>query len=546
MLASYLVAALAASDVVQTKDGPVRGTVTNRYRSFRGLPFAAPPLGKLRFAPPAPVEPWSVSEARDATEYKHNCIQGTFDPAQPRDTLSEDCLYLNVWTPPNATASSRLPVFFWVHGGGYTGGGSNESRLNGTWNAAKHEVVMVVTNYRLNVFGFLGSEELRQRDPKGGTGNAGILDQRAALQWVQDNIGAFGGDATRVLLAGESAGGASVYNHLVRPESWGLFSRALPESGGYTLMYAQPEPKDFEAGYRHVLNRTGCATAGPTCLDTVDADTLFRAGVGTDLQPSVDGVDLAAQISTLLAQGKVAPGVPMVVGAVREDMGYPIWGTASTAAARMDCAPEECAQADFERFVRGLQPTFSWNETQVRAAIDAYSASEVALPGGPITKWTWAGQHLGADFCMICTARRSAAAVAAAGAKTWLYLFAHAPDGPSGKYPALAHHSSEIPFVFHDDAAIGPDAPKYHFSPREAPLADAMAGAWVEFAASGEPPSWWPEYSSNQAWAIFGDVGGVEPALGTHVAHGLKGAQCDLWDATKPGKGRGLTTALFR
>ena len=209
--------------------------VNSRYRSFRGIPYAAPPLGHLRWRPPAPVTPWQ--EELDATSYRHNCLQGPdFDPAQPRATLSEDCLYLNLWTPPNANSSSQLPVMVWMHGGGYQGGGANESRLNGTWDASLYNMIVVTTNYRLNIFGFLASQSLRERDPAGSTGNYGILDQRAALRWVQDNIASFGGDPTRVLLAGESAGGASVYNHLVRPNSWGLFSRAAAESGAYTLV----------------------------------------------------------------------------------------------------------------------------------------------------------------------------------------------------------------------------------------------------------------------------------------------------------------------
>ena len=246
-----LAAPVVASDpaLVNTTNGPVRGLVTHTWRSFRGIPFAEPPLGKLRWSPPVVAASWQAP--LDATQYKHNCVQKQkFDPYQPRATLSEDCLYLNVFTPANATAASKLPVLFWVHGGGYQGGGANESRLNGTFDAALGDMVVVVANYRLNVFGFLGAKELRGRDAaRGTTGNYGILDQRAALQWVRANVDRFGGDASRVLLVGESAGGASVHNHLVRPASWGLFSSAGIESGGYTLVYPQPAADDFEAQY---------------------------------------------------------------------------------------------------------------------------------------------------------------------------------------------------------------------------------------------------------------------------------------------------------
>ena len=152
----FLIAsAVAAADpaTVKIADGAVRGVATSQYRSFRGLPYAAPPLGKLRWTPPQPPAPWGG--VLDATQYKHNCIQKEqFDPKQPRDTLSEDCLYLNVFTPANATAGSKLPVLFWVHGGGYQGGGGNESRLNGIYDAMLiQDMVVVVPNYRLNVFG---------------------------------------------------------------------------------------------------------------------------------------------------------------------------------------------------------------------------------------------------------------------------------------------------------------------------------------------------------------------------------------------------------
>ena len=149
--------------------------------SFSGVPFAAPPIGKLRWAPPAPAASWAPA-IRDATAYADNCIHKKDFDATIGTSRSEDCLYLNVFTPANATATSSLPVMVWVHGGGYQGGGSHEARLNGTWDAALDSDLIVVTvNYRLNIFGFLASDALRHKDPKNGTGNYGIQDQRAAL-----------------------------------------------------------------------------------------------------------------------------------------------------------------------------------------------------------------------------------------------------------------------------------------------------------------------------------------------------------------------------
>lgn len=300
-----LSSASSSAALVLTREGFVRGVANQRYRSFRGIPFAAPPVGALRWAPPAPVVPWAG--VLDATEYKHNCMQPPgFDPPLPPPTLSEDCLYLNVWTPPHANSSSSLPVLFWVHGGSYHQGGANESRLNGSWDAALYDTILVTTNYRLNIFGFLASSMLRSRDPAGGTGNYGILDQRAALRWVQANIRAFGGDPSRVLLDGQSAGGASVYNHLVRPLSWGLFSRAIAQSGGYTLVLPQAETPEFEDTYRTVLNVTGCR--GVDCLLEIKAEQLLPVASFLDFQPVVDGVDLKEQGESIssIPRGKMS------------------------------------------------------------------------------------------------------------------------------------------------------------------------------------------------------------------------------------------------
>ncbi|KAL1520400.1 hypothetical protein AB1Y20_021986 [Prymnesium parvum] len=504
--------------LVWTDTGWVRGLATPRYRSFRGLPFAAPPLGRLRWSPPAPVVPWPG--VRNATAYRHNCLQPPgFDPDQPRHTLSEDCLYLNVWTPPDASRASSLPVFFWVHGGGFQHGGANESRLNGTWLAARYGAVVVTTNYRLNIFGFLGSRALRSRDASGGTGNYGVLDQRAALQWVQRNIASFGGDPGRVLLAGESAGGASVYNHLVRPRSWGLFSRAAAESGAYSLVSPQPEEAEFERTYERLLAATGCAA--PACLEELDADVLVELAqeLADGLTPAVDGVDLTAQIATHVARGEVAPSVPFISGGTREDLGYPLWPAEEI---ELLCEPDKCTEADFALFVSRVAPAYGWSDADRAAMVAAYSG-EVALRGGNYTRWYWAARHMGADYCMVCPARRSVMALAAHGRAAFLYLFAHAPDGPSGAYPKLAHHASEIPFVFHDDTASGPNAAEFHISPREWPLADLMAGAWTRFAAEGAPPPFWPQFEVNQSWLVLGQTS-------AGLVHQLKLEQCDLWD----------------
>jgi len=544
--ASVRSAAAGAPSTVVTGAGPVRGVANSQWRAFRGIPFAAPPLGKLRWAPPAPPAAWGPATL-DATGYRHNCIQAPSSyPAQPRETLSEDCLYLNVFTPPNATAAAKLPVMVWVHGGSYNSGGANESRLNATFTAAlTDDMVVVVANYRLNVFGFLGAEELRPRDAKGGTGNYGILDQRAALRWVQANVAAFGGDPARVMLAGESAGGASVHNHLVRKASFGLFSRAVIESGGYTLVYPQPEAPDMEDSFGKLLKQAKCADAA--CLQELDADALLAASSGLSFQPAVDGVDLTDQVAALFERGALAPGVPLLVGSVREDIGFTLPSITCTGGGEGNCS-----EGDFAAFAATAAKEFgpAFNSTRLQ---EIYAAAEVALPGGNNTKWFWAGVHAGADATMICPARHTAmwlnaaaaaAAPSAAKPKAFLYLFAHTPIGHA--YPDGAFHTSEIPFVFHVLSATGPDAEKMHLhGDAEVELSAGITTYWRNFASSGDPnvhapdggsemqlPTW-PAYDRNaeDTTMVFGKMDGTDDDGMPAASAGLKRLQCDFWDA---------------
>jgi carboxylesterase type B len=536
----------------------------------------------------------------------------------PREAFSEDCLHLSVWTPAHISASGQLlPVWFWVHGGSFHSGSSNESRLDGRWNAMRSEIIVVVPNYRLNVFGFLGSSALRSRDisslaGRGGTGNYGILDQRAALRWVRANIAQFGGDASRVMLGGQSAGGASVFHHLVRPASWGLFSRALAMSGAYTLVLPQPEAADYELTFEIVVNVTHCnrfagdavgsRKAGGTegsvgglrgaavvaCLEHLSPDELLHAWRALRYDPSVrfepivDGSDLKEQVAVRMRRGEVAPGVPLVAGATSEDLDYPLWPAPSVTLG-CDDAPSSCNRSHFASFVHDLKPTMGWSDADAAHIVAAYDERAAngtlrkadatsgttgvanainwhgdgassgtrdhrpeladhhvgALPaGGNFSYYYWASRRLGSDYTMVCPARRVAHWLGDAHGgrqRTWLYLFAHPPDGSSGKVPAAAHHSSELPFAFRVEHSgeWGQGGALHRFNvSRERPLADAMASALVTFAATGAPPSSWPPYhhSAEQSWMVFGLPTGR--ALRGSVFNGLKRTECGHWDAT--------------
>jgi para-nitrobenzyl esterase len=222
----------ADSLAVKTEQGKAQGKTINdgKVRAFLGLPYAASPVGDLRWKAPQPPAKWKGE--RDATKYGAHCSQGrVFDDMVFEDGVaSEDCLFLNVYTPADAKDKSKLPVMFWIHGGGYSGGASSEPRHNGDFLPLKG-VVLVTINYRLGVFGFLATEEMA-KEANGAAGNYGLLDMVEALRWVKANIHGFGGDPNNVTIFGESAGSAAVSTLMASPAAKGLFQKAIGESGG--------------------------------------------------------------------------------------------------------------------------------------------------------------------------------------------------------------------------------------------------------------------------------------------------------------------------
>lgn len=439
-----------------------------------------------------------------------------------------------------------------MHGGGYQGGGSNESRLNGVYlPALTKDLVVVTINYRLNIFGFLAGTPVT--DEGVGTGNWGILDQRAALRWTRDHIAAFGGDPQRVFLVGESAGGASVHNHLVREKSFGLFHSAGIESGGYTLIYGQKNRSSYDKIYDQVVSLAQCDDAA--CLRGKSSDELLAIYAqaqqkGGSFEPVVDGVDLVDDIARLTRDGPTAPNVPVLVGSVREDL------SAFAGLDTLGCEPTSCEESDFRKWAEQLRTGGAaiddgWGLTPFPAIdvddmVEIYNKAEVKLPGGGNTKWWWAARHAGSDATMICPARRAAMWLSSRnkkkqdqeeeGGSTFLYMFTHVPLGRSGVYPQLAHHASEIPFVFHVLAAEGPNADKYHIRASEVSLSAAMSWHWRNMAATGtpndadSPVGTWPVYDRNTTdqTQVFGDTVGV--------VNGLKRAQCDFWDKVQAAK----------
>jgi len=315
--------------IVATDSGRVRGSVERDVASWKGIPFAAPPLGQLRWRAPQPPVPWRG--VRDAVAYSHDCMQFPFpgDAAPLGTPPAEDCLYANVWKP--AGARGRLPVLVWIYGGGFVNGGASPPTYSGA-TLAKRGIMVVSFNYRIGRFGTFAHPQLSRRNPdKGLLGNYGYMDQLAALKWVKRNIAAFGGDPANVTIMGESAGGMSVLALVTSPQTRGLFRKAVVLSGGDgggmgggTLASAEAAGLGFAASKYiagddpHALEKLRALSAAEV---TGDLNLATRGGrnAGTVSAPFADGM-LAVDIAPALASGRFAH-VPVMIGATSNDIG---------------------------------------------------------------------------------------------------------------------------------------------------------------------------------------------------------------------------------
>jgi para-nitrobenzyl esterase len=308
-LALALPLAAAIPQPVKTASGPVAGAASadGSVLAFKGIPYAAPPVGALRWRAPQPAGPWTA--VRSADRFGASCMQNIVTERKPwtyefmaHNEISEDCLYLNVWTPAKS-AGEKLPVYFWIHGGGYVEGSGQVPVYDGA-NLARRGVVVVTINYRLGVFGYLAHPELTKE--AGRSGNYGSLDQIAALQWVRKNIAAFGGDPRRVTIGGQSAGASSVHNLVASPLARGLFHRAIAESGS---SYPTANASGRLAAAEQVGAAYGAAygAASLQALRALPATALMtRPGNSpvSSFRPVIDGYFLPADPAEIYAQGK--------------------------------------------------------------------------------------------------------------------------------------------------------------------------------------------------------------------------------------------------
>ena len=318
ILSMFLAVAALASDRVKVASGTLEGSVGTEpsIRVFRGVPFAAPPVGPLRWKPPQPVTRWRG--VRKADQFGAHCVQARlFDDILFRGAaMSEDCLYLTVWTPAKS-ARERLPVYVWFYGGGFGAGGGDEPRYDGE-SFAKQGIVVVNVNYRLGVFGFFSHPGLTQESPQKASGNYGLLDQAAGLEWVRRNIAAFDEDPGRITIGGESAGSLSVSALMASPLSRGLFHQAIGESGAFL----------GSVGGRGMVSlaeseKTGAAFAADAGaksladLRVMSAEDLLGAVAkqnrGFAFWPNVDGYFLAQDVATIYEEGKQSK-IPLLAG----------------------------------------------------------------------------------------------------------------------------------------------------------------------------------------------------------------------------------------
>jgi para-nitrobenzyl esterase len=491
--------------VIRTADGPVQGAQVGSVRRFLGVPYAAPPVGDLRWLPPQPPAAWTAP--LDATRPGSECPQ--IVPIINQISGNEDCLYLNVFTPSPAPTRA-LPVMVWIHGGGFTVGSGMDD--DPTRFVAAHHVVVVSMNYRLGPLGFLALPDLAQSDPRHSTGNLGLEDQQAALRWVRANAAAFGGDAGNVTIFGESAGGVSVCAQLLSPGSAGLFEKAITESGPCTLG-AVALPAAEQQGAEFVA-KLGCSGASPLAciqskpvdevLDAMPPDPTFLFGRGANWDPVADGVVLPSDPIRAFDAGDFHR-VPMIVGANRDE-GRLFTGLAYNAMGHPLPASQWAGAVD-HYFGPRVGPL-------VRAE---YPLSRYPDPGAAF------GQAIG-DAILACPAVNSAT-VASRFVPVYEYEYDHTPNPFVLPMPGIdlgAFHSAELPYVFGGPvSSSGPIV----FSPAEQKLSDTVSGAWARFAATGSPDG------AGLDWPQLSGASGRYLSLDTPVAlhSSMKAATCGFW-----------------
>lgn len=498
----------AGDGVVATDCGPVRGSEAGATWAFRGIPYAAPPVGRLRWQPPEPAACWT--EIRDTQQFGPVCAQtgtaaGWFG--------SEDCLTLNVWTPRERDPREALPVLFFIHGGGNARGAGSatvstsvpflgDNVQDGERLATEAHAVVVTINYRLGFLGWLAHPALAK------SGNYGALDQIAALRWVQRNIAGFGGDPRRVLAFGQSGGGRDLCLLVAAKAASGLFARA-----GFLSSSCEnfPSRQRAEAAGAQYAAKLGCGGASDVaaCLRAAPTEKAVRASLPErpalhgwfQLGPIVDGVLLPDQPLAVFRSGAHSR-VPALVSSTANE-------AALSLLALYWPGPIERA-ADYQNAVKALAPA-----DQVGDILAMYPLENYPTPRAALTE-------LLSDAHIVCPGRRTARALAGAGSVVWRSVWAHtASSGPAR--PFGPGHATDLPYWF--DTLR--DMPGFQPGPPEIALAQAMTAYLGVFAATGDP-----NHAGAAAWPRYRAGSDEDLRLDDHIEPGsrFRAAQCDFWD----------------
>lgn len=487
--------AMAQSPMVTAPAGKLRGEAAAGINSFKGIPYALPPVGRRRWRAPVAMPAWKGE--RDATRFGAACIQpqargtGIYNEVLP--AMSEDCLSLNIWAPTNA---AKAPVFVWIHGGALATGASSLSMYDGAA-LAKRGVIVVSINYRLGVLGYLAHPELSKESAQDVSGNYGLLDQVAALEWVKKNIGAFGGDPANVTIAGESAGALSVMYLMATPRAKGLFARAIAQSA---YMISTPQLRNSPHGEvpaegigYWLMGKLGAENIA--AMRGIDPEALTVAAGAAGYSPwgTVDGKVLPRQLVDTFDRGEQAK-VPLLTG----------FNSGEIRSLRILMPPVPADAATYEKLIRERYG-------------DLADAFLKLYPSGNLTESMLATPR---DALYGWTSERMVRKQTATGVPSYLYYFDHG-------YPAAdaaglhGFHASELPYMFGTLDRTPQYWPKIPGTAVETGLSNAMMEYWTSFAKTGVPvaagqPAW-PAYGDTRAYMNFAGV----PRAATHLLPGM-------------------------
>lgn len=518
----------APGPVVSTKDGQIKGITVDKAHIFYGIPYADPPVGAYRWKPPRPVSPWTG--VYDASFPRAACVQACRGPEECPQKVSEDCLYLNIFVPVDVNISSplrsSLPVMVWIHGGDFIAGSASKPLYDGRFISNFTRTVVVSVEYRLGAFGFLVSG----KDPHtSAAGNYGILDQQAALLWVQRNIAVFGGDPSKVTIFGESAGAQSVSLHLMIQSSKPLFQQAVLQSLPFSIPLKTRHDalrlgKDF-------AKKTNCSVSDIVCLLSLTPQAVLAAQMKTSSKivnpfrflevfetwgPYIDGELIKEQAVIAFLKGHWQKEKPVLLGTTSEEGVLFVYGVFNKPVSALESTVYITAifKQHTLRILHKYLPLYR----------DADRRDMLA--------------QIVTDFVFLCPSRRSARAGTATGSQVWMYVFDHVVSDHrvwSGLTFCYQHacHSAELPFLF-DSASVA----NFTLSPPEKLLSNRMLCYWGAFAHTGDPSSRvqqttfcreqrlpvWPRYSDTSGWLV------MNLTARSHAQVGSRNHICDFWD----------------